>query len=128
MSTVIIALRTATPVCELSLRHDDAWIDRDYEAGRTLARTLLSRINDVAEGDLSKITGIVAYAGPGSYTGLRIGLTVVNTLASSMKVPIVGVSGDDWREEGLRRLLANEDDVIVMPVYGGEPHITTPRK
>lgn len=125
---MIIALRTATPMCELSLRRGDAWVDRDYEAGRTLARTLLARISDAIEGDLEGITGIIAYQGPGSYTGLRIGLTVVNTLASSMKVPIVGVSGDDWREQGLRRLLAGEDDEIVMPIYGGEPHITTPRK
>lgn len=68
------------------------------------------------------------YKGPGSFTGLRIGITVFNTLAYANTWPIVGVTGDDWRQLGVKRLENKENDEIVLPEYGGEANITTPRK
>src|SRR5699024_1939365 len=44
---------------------------------------------DVEPKDLEKI--IVA-KGPGSYTGVRIGLSIAKTLAWSLNIPIVGIS------------------------------------
>jgi len=39
---------------------------------------------------LQDITGITVNAGPGSFTGLRVGVTIANTLAFLLKVPING--------------------------------------
>ncbi|MEI4832567.1 tRNA (adenosine(37)-N6)-threonylcarbamoyltransferase complex dimerization subunit type 1 TsaB [Bacillus sp. FJAT-53711] len=39
-----------------------------------------------------ELNKIVVAAGPGSYTGVRIGVTVAKTLAWSLQIPIVGVS------------------------------------
>lgn len=39
-----------------------------------------------------QITRVAVAKGPGSYTGLRIGVTIAKTLAWSWKVPLVGVS------------------------------------
>ncbi|MDM5191769.1 tRNA (adenosine(37)-N6)-threonylcarbamoyltransferase complex dimerization subunit type 1 TsaB [Bacillus hominis] len=39
-----------------------------------------------------ELTKIVVAAGPGSYTGVRIGVTAAKTLAWSLQIPIVGVS------------------------------------
>lgn len=44
---------------------------------------------DVLPGDLTKI---VVAKGPGSYTGVRIGVTIAKTLAWSLNLPLVGVS------------------------------------
>lgn len=103
----------------------------DWEAGRSLARDMLAFLRDRL-GDQKKtmhdITAIGVMRGPGSYTGLRIGLTVLNTLASSLQVPIVGTTANDWREDCLRRLNNLENDHIVMPEYGGDAHVTMPRK
>ena len=128
---MIIALDTSTPTCHFSLYDGQTWHDDSWEAGRTLAQSLLGYLRShLAQHDatLKDITGIIAYQGPGSFSGLRIGLTVLNTIASSEAVPIVGVRGDNWREEGLAALQAGKNDRIVMPFYGSEPHITTPRK
>jgi tRNA threonylcarbamoyladenosine biosynthesis protein TsaB len=40
----------------------------------------------------SQLTKIVVAKGPGSYTGVRIGVTIAKTLAWSLNIPIVGVS------------------------------------
>ena len=116
---------TATLVDDTTA-HEYAW-----EAGRTLARDMLAYLRDrLAEqgGSFESVDGIGVKSGPGSYTGLRIGLSVLNTLADARSIPIVGAKGDDWRDECLRRLRAGESDGMVVPFYGGEAHVTAPRK
>lgn len=44
---------------------------------------------DIVPADLTKI---VVAKGPGSYTGVRIGVTIAKTLAWTLKIPLVGVS------------------------------------
>ena len=103
----------------------------EWEAGRTLARDMLQFITDKLQqngGTLDSIKGIGVFRGPGSYTGLRIGLTVLNTLAGSLNVPIVGAVGKDWEAACLERLSQHKNDSIVLPEYGGDAHITTPKK
>jgi tRNA threonylcarbamoyladenosine biosynthesis protein TsaB len=128
---MIILLDTSTPKCKVSFVDGDWRFDDEWESGRTLAKGLLGYMQDsLVKNDKSwtDITGIVAFKGPGSFTGLRIGLTVLNTLADSESIPIVGTTGDDWQAVGLIRLEKGENDELVMPEYGAPPHITTPRK
>jgi tRNA threonylcarbamoyladenosine biosynthesis protein TsaB len=128
---MIILLDTSTPVCKLTLVEGDWRYENEWEANRELAKGLLGYLQTECEKNgktWTDISGIVAFRGPGSFTGLRIGLTVLNTLANGNHVPIVGTHGDDWQRTGLARLQANEDDEIVLPEYGGEAHITLPRK
>lgn len=128
---MIILLDTSTPVCKLRLVDTDIDVNAEWESGRTLAKGLLEYItsNLVEVGKkLSDVSGLVVYEGPGSFTGLRIGLTVLNTFADSENIPIVGTTSDDWQVIGLARLQAGENDMLVMPAYGAEAHITTPRK
>lgn len=54
----------------------------------TAVRTLLEEV-DVTPKDLNRI---IVTEGPGSYTGVRIGVTTAKTLAWSLNIPIVGVS------------------------------------
>ena len=102
-----------------------------WEANRDLSRDMLGYLRDTLSRHgmtFADISGIGVFRGPGSFTGLRIGMVVLNTLANSLHVPIVGVSGDGWQTGALSRLRAGENDRIVMPEYGSEAHITKPRK
>ena len=124
---MIILLDTSTPVCFLTVVDGESRQDFEWQAGRTLARGLLKFLEEKT-GDLHNISGIGVMKGPGSFTGLRIGLTVANTLADSLNIPIAGATGEDWREMALKKLRAGENEKIVMPEYGAAAHITAPRK
>lgn len=106
-------LDTSTPVCILKLD------DKEYRAelGRDMAEKLLSFIsskleeNDKTWKDITKITYM---SGPGSFTGLRIGAAVVNTLADQLDVPLEDHLGNSVP--------------LILPNYGGEANISAPRK
>ena len=41
---------------------------------------------------MQELTGVIVAKGPGSYTGLRIGVTVAKTLAKTLRIPLKAVS------------------------------------
>jgi len=63
----------------------------------------------VSKISLSDIKGILVIKGPGSFTGLRVGLTVANQFAHELKIPILGLRQDEW---WLAR--TNEDDILYL--------------
>jgi len=128
---MILLLDTSSPTCRLSMIEGEWRYDSMWEAGRELAKGLLGFLDQeisFQEKSWDDVKGLVVYQGPGSFTGLRIGITVFNTLAYSRVLPIVGTTGEDWRAQGLKRLENGENDEVVLPEYGGEANITTPKK
>lgn len=130
---MLLGIRTDGPLVQLVLcDFDGGIIERvDWQADRALARYLLKRLAELLERhgtSFANLEGLVVFKGPGSFTGLRIGLSVMNTLAYSQKIAIVGTSGDGWLADGLKRLRLGENDQVVLPDYGAEARITLPRK
>ena len=52
----------------------------------------LSRLLEQANIDLKSISGIIVARGPGSFNGLRVGISTAKGLAFSLGVPLVGIS------------------------------------
>jgi tRNA threonylcarbamoyladenosine biosynthesis protein TsaB len=129
---LILTIRTDKPVSEIGLFNEGQEIDKyTWEAHRQLAETLNVKIKDLlakngkSDNDLS---GVIAYTGPGSFTGLRIGISTANAISFALSIPIVGTNGEDWEKEGSGLLRGNNSRVSVLPNYGAEANITLPRK
>ena len=69
----------------------------------------------IFDDNLNTISGLIVYQGPGSFTGLRIGITVANALSYSLGVKIVGTSGQNWRLDGLRALRESTEIKLAKP-------------
>lgn len=128
---MILLLDTSTGVCKLTFIDGDLHRDYEWQADRGLAKGLLGylqqQLNTINK-TWSDITAIGVFEGPGSFTGLRIGITIMNTIADAQNIPIVGGRGNDWQNEVIAKLDSGKNDRIVLPFYGSEARITVPRK
>lgn len=129
---LIITIRTDKPEAELGLYEDDKQLKYEmWLAHRQLAETIHQKIAELLESQhkkLEDLAGIVAFKGPGSFTGLRIGLTVANALSYSLGIPIVACEDPNWLEKGVEALKNGQNEQLAMPEYGAAPHITQQKK
>ncbi len=83
---------------------------------------------------IKSLKGIVVVNGPGSFASIRVALSISNTLASILKIPIIGInmtlkSGDrDLFKNGLKKLLKSKNLRLIMPLYGKKPNISKPKR
>ncbi len=124
----VLAIRTDEPQAELYLYDGPKKLaDFKWQAHRKLAETIhqqITKILNESSISLNELDGLVCYKGPGSFTGLRIGMSVGNGLAYALEIPIVATSGDDWAGDGLKKLRNGRSDKIAVPRYGSPPKTT----
>jgi tRNA threonylcarbamoyladenosine biosynthesis protein TsaB len=129
---IILTIRTDKPEAELRLFDGQSQLaEIIWQAHRELGETIHLKINELLESqqkDLDDIEGIVAFQGPGSFTGLRIGLSVANALSDGLGTPIVATQGDNWQQQGIERLQKGERDQVAMPEYGAPVRITQQKR
>lgn len=128
---MIVLWNSADMTVHLTLVDGASRADYEWAAERNLAHDMLAYLRDrLAEQGAAfrDITGIGVFRGPGSFTGLRIGAAVLNTIAHEQNIPIVGATGSDWQADCLTRLESGANDKIVLPEYGAPARITKPRK
>lgn len=92
----ILNIETSTDVCSVALTHEGEVIDHheNYD-GRTHATLLSAYIQDALKYVRSreiKLDAVAVSIGPGSYTGLRIGLSEAKGLAFGLGVPLIGIN------------------------------------
>jgi len=91
-----LAIDTSTDFASLALVQDDQIIGEiSWRCGRNHTAQLLPSLSVLLERaglELKAAVGIIVARGPGSYNGLRVGLSTAKALAFSLGVPLVGVS------------------------------------
>lgn len=98
-----------------------------WTADRQLAATIHRRLQNLLSSrgfGWRNIEGVACFQGPGSFTGLRIGLSVAAALAWSLNVPAVVARGSNWRRLATTRLLKGKSDAPLLPYYGAPAHAT----
>ncbi|PWI56655.1 tRNA (adenosine(37)-N6)-threonylcarbamoyltransferase complex dimerization subunit type 1 TsaB [Sulfoacidibacillus thermotolerans] len=93
----LLAIDTATPTLALAVSDDDghvlaAFASRIPKMHATYAHPLMDEMLAVLSLEPQDIRGVIVGVGPGSYTGVRIGVTFAKVFAYALDIPIIGES------------------------------------
>lgn len=106
-------LDTSTNLCRLKINGQEY----SWDSGRVMAEQIFSFIQDKLKEngyDWPDISGITYFSGPGSFTGLRIGASIVNALADQLNIPL-------YDHHGVKHQ-------VILPDYGRPANISAPKK
>lgn len=87
----ILSIETSADACSISLWDDDWLVSREADEPRSHARMLVPLIQELLRDSGKELEGICVDEGPGSYTGLRIGVSTAKGLAWSLNLPLFAV-------------------------------------
>lgn len=92
----ILNIETSTDVCSVALTSEGQVLDhRENYDGQTHATLLSQYVQEMLQYARTRditLDAIAVSIGPGSYTGLRIGLSEAKGLAFGLNVPVIGVN------------------------------------
>lgn len=113
---MILSIETATRVCGAALVHRGAVVAERHEEGRAIHAGLLPAVVEEVLGGRGpeELEAIAVSIGPGSFTGLRIGLSFAKGLSFACSVPIVAVPTlEAIAVRALRSGAVREGDTVV---------------
>jgi len=117
MSERVLVLDCATPALSLALFEGDACLAARHETiGRGHAEALLPAIAALPEG--GRCDRILVDVGPGSFTGVRVGIAAANALGFAWSVPVEGYGCLDLVGAMARAQLGLAGPVAVVMIGG----------
>lgn len=92
---LLLCVETSTAACSVALAKDgELFFLKEDSSGKSHSMMLLPFINEVLINNNININDIDAFAvskGPGSYTGLRIGVSTIKGLAYALEKPVIAI-------------------------------------
>ncbi len=108
----LLLIETSTEVCSVALSAGESIISyRVVREAKSHARVIALLVNEVLEEGgmtVDKCDAIVVSEGPGSYTGLRVGVSIAKGLCYGANKPLIAVSS----LELLARLATKDGDIL----------------
>lgn len=93
---LVLAISTSSKICSVALLEDDKILNEiNIENQKTHSENLLPLIDEVLKSQNKKISEVKLIAcdnGPGSFTGIRIGISTVKAIAEVNQIPVVSCS------------------------------------
>ena len=94
-SSTILAIDTATELCSAALYKDGEIFSRERFDPQGHSKLILQMIEEIFEESStsrSELDAVSYDAGPGSFTGIRIGAGVAQGLSLGLEIPLLGIS------------------------------------
>ena len=109
----ILSIDTASDICGVSILEDENLIcNLDSNTGRTHSENLMPMIEDAfskSNLSLKDIDLLVCDKGPGSFTGIRIGVATVMAFHDSFDIPCIGISSLEALAYNTRNVVKNKE-------------------
>ncbi len=122
----ILSIETGTEICSVALGADGELVAlRENEGGREHANALGLFVDEVLREhhlDPAELDAVAVGAGPGSYTGLRIGVSLAKGICYAIDRPLIAI--DSLR--ALANLLAEEYRAGIVPIEQPETALLVP--
>ena len=117
---MILCLETATPVCSVALNESCCTIAlRESEKQNAHSEKITNFIREVMEtGSIgySQLDAVAVSQGPGSYTGLRIGVSTAKGICYAADLPLMAIDTLEAMAYGMKAKLGNqinENDLLI---------------
>jgi len=92
----VLGIETSSSRLKLALSFGgDRLVKSDEEVERSHGQVIIRKIDNLISSaglKQSDIDGIIVSTGPGSFTGLRIGLAVAKGIAVALRIPVIGIA------------------------------------
>lgn len=76
---------------------------------------------------MSDLTKIIVCSGPGSFTGIRVGVSLAQALGFALKIPVIAISKSKVPDD-IRKLSNIKSGKSLVMNYGQKPNITRQKK
>ena len=115
---LILSIESSTPVCSVALHQEGNLIATSiYHLEQSHSKLLPGIIKELLERcdyDMKDIEAVAIAGGPGSYTGLRIGVSTAKGIAYANQVPLISINSLDLMYEQVTSII--QDDALFCPM------------
>jgi tRNA threonylcarbamoyladenosine biosynthesis protein TsaB len=115
---IILSIETSTPICSVALHQDGKllFLSEIEEAGAHAEKLmgLIESVLDSQQISVHDLDAIAVSEGPGSYTGLRIGVSTAKGLAFAGDLKLIGVSTLNALALGAKQTCTSHELIVSM--------------
>lgn len=88
-----LCVDTSSDICSVCVMDDNQLLNiKKLKNGKTHSENLMPLIKEVTNGKLDEIEAIACCVGPGSFTGIRIGIAAIKAIAEVKNLPVIGIT------------------------------------
>jgi len=121
MNTYILCIETSTKACSVALAKNGKLlalkesVDQDYSHAEQL-NLFIEDVMKQAELEFGQLNAISVSKGPGSFTGLRIGVSTAKGLAYALNIPLLSIEPLESMAVGFIEQLPDQTNELLVPM------------